>query len=122
MKKNILETSYVVSHRAVLRDAMGAITDNQRGAVIVVDEKGHLMGILSDGDIRRAQLAGATLDTPVEKVINLRPVSLTESEVKEGRGEEIFNDEPSITLLPVVGEGNVLRDVVIRDPQKRKET
>jgi CBS domain-containing protein len=121
MKKDILQSSYVITSNASVREAMGAITDNQRGAVIVVDNRGHLHGVVSDGDIRRAMLGGATLDAPVEKITNLRPIILTESDVERGRGKEIFEKEASVTLLPVVGPKNVLRDVLVRDPKKRKD-
>ena len=119
-KWNILESSFVIPLEASVRDAMGAITDNQRGAVILVGTHGRLHGILSDGDIRRAMLSGFTLETPVEKIANMHPVTLTASERNKGKGEEIFEKETSITLLPVVGSKNELLDVVIREPKKRK--
>ncbi len=120
MKKDILNSSFVVSMASTIEEAMGAITDNQRGAVFVVDAKGHLIGVLADGDIRRAMLGGAMLQTPVEKIVNLNPITLTEREVKAGKGDEIFQEEMSFTLLPVVGAGNVLVDILVREPKKRK--
>src|SRR3989344_950424 len=119
-KKNVLESSFVVSLGASMRDAMGAITDNQRGAVILVDTRGHLYGILSAGDIRRAMLSGFTLETPIEKIANTHPVTVTALARDKGKDEEIFAKESSITMLPVVGSKKELLDIVIREPKKRK--
>ena len=46
-----------------LREAMQQINTNQRGIVLVVDEEGHLLDTVTDGDLRRAVLDGVDLDT-----------------------------------------------------------
>lgn len=43
------------------------------GIILVIDKSRKLLGIATDGDIRRALAAGATLDTPIEKIMNRRP-------------------------------------------------
>ena len=45
-----------------LRDAMTALDSTGLEIVLVVDEDGRLEGGLTDGDIRRALLGGASLD------------------------------------------------------------
>ncbi|MBX3096496.1 MAG: nucleotidyltransferase family protein [Fimbriimonadaceae bacterium] len=52
--------------KATLRDAVTAIDRNLKGIVFVVDEKRRLLDSLTDGDIRRALLAGATFEDSVE--------------------------------------------------------
>lgn len=67
-----------VSKSASLRMAMEAIG---RGAVeiaLVVGEDRRLLGTVTDGDIRRALLAGATLDGPVESVMNKQFTTVNE--------------------------------------------
>jgi len=81
MKKfNHQNSSYVVMENVSLEEAMAAITLNQRGAVVVVSGKGTLLGILSDGDIRRALLRHATLITPIAKIINPNVTSISGQE------------------------------------------
>jgi dTDP-glucose pyrophosphorylase len=63
MARNLTDIS--IHEQTSLREAMAAI---DRGAVeiaLLVDADGTLVGTLSDGDVRRALLAGATLDQPV---------------------------------------------------------
>ncbi len=52
-------------------------------AALIVDESGVLVGMLTDGDIRRALLAGADLRSPVSKVMTKNPMSVSEETSKE---------------------------------------
>jgi len=118
MKKiDLKNSSFVIRAGLLIKDAMEAITDNQRGCVVVADDNFTLQGIASDGDIRRAMLKGATLQTPILKVLNTNPVVVFSSR----EAEDIFQKESSINVLPVVNKNNKLIDVAIRDPQVRKE-
>lgn len=53
-----------VGRHASVRDAMRAIDDGGVEAALVVDGD-RLVGVVTDGDVRRALLAGASLDDPV---------------------------------------------------------
>ncbi len=64
-------------------DAMEAINAGGVEIAIVVDEGGRLIGLLSDGDIRRAILNGFTLESPISGIINRRPLSLLESSSRD---------------------------------------
>ena len=54
---------------AVLREAVTCIDRNQRGIALVRDAQGKLVGTITDGDVRRAMLAGRTLATPVADLL-----------------------------------------------------
>jgi len=45
-------------------------------AALVVDHQGQLIGLITDGDIRRAFLAGAALDTPVAQIMTQKPITV----------------------------------------------
>ena len=47
-------------------------------AALVVDQKRRLIGLITDGDIRRAFLAGAALHTPVGEIMTEDPVQVQE--------------------------------------------
>ncbi len=121
MAEHLQNNPFVLNLNASIKEAMAFITDNQRGTVAVVDDDFHLQGIVADGDIRRAMLRGATMLTPISKIINANPVILNKNDFEAGKGEEIFKEEPSINILPIVDENNKLIDVTIRSPQKRRE-
>jgi choline kinase/predicted transcriptional regulator len=55
----------MVPGEASLRDAMRSLEDSMAQIVLVVGEADRLIGVLTDGDIRRAILAGESVDSPV---------------------------------------------------------
>jgi arabinose-5-phosphate isomerase len=56
------ETVPVVSEQATMKEAIEEMTSKGFGITTVVDDRGRLVGILTDGDLRRQQLAhGASL-------------------------------------------------------------
>jgi dTDP-glucose pyrophosphorylase len=56
---------------ATLRQAMEAINSGDLSGVIMVnDTEGKLVGLMTDGDIRRMLLGGAAMDTPITEGIN----------------------------------------------------
>ncbi|OHA91073.1 MAG: hypothetical protein A2665_01100 [Candidatus Zambryskibacteria bacterium RIFCSPHIGHO2_01_FULL_46_30] len=123
MKKfNYPSSNYVVVESILLAEALEVITLNQRGAVVVVNDKGILLGILSDGDVRRALLRGATLATPVSKLINLNVISLSNKESLKDRSKEIFETKTVVNIIPVVDSRNKVVDIIVRNPGVRKES
>lgn len=56
----------IVSCDSDLRDAMLALDQGAFEIVLVLDKSGRLVGTLTDGDVRRALLAGAQLASPLK--------------------------------------------------------
>jgi len=60
---------------APLVEAVRAIEASTRRIAVVANEDGRLLGTLTDGDVRRCLLSGGTLETPVERAMNARPIT-----------------------------------------------
>ena len=58
-----------VSPHNLVREVMACIDRNAKGIALVVDEERHLIGTVTDGDIRGAILAGIDLSTQVTELI-----------------------------------------------------
>lgn len=58
-----------IDPQASLNEAITCIDFNARGIALVVDSDRHLLGTITDGDVRRAMLAGMDLYTPVSKLL-----------------------------------------------------
>jgi dTDP-glucose pyrophosphorylase len=58
-----------VSLRGTIRDAVQAIENGLVGIALAVDEGRRLKGTITDGDVRRALLAGATLASPLDALM-----------------------------------------------------
>ncbi len=62
---------------ATVRDAMGAIDRGASGIALATDPDGRLAGIVTDGDLRRAILAGTGLDDPIRPLLNRHYIATT---------------------------------------------
>jgi len=65
----------VISQGATIRDAVAALETARCLLVAVVAGDRTLIGIVSDGDIRRALLSGNNLEAPVTQAMNRSPIT-----------------------------------------------
>jgi arabinose-5-phosphate isomerase len=91
-----------VTVEASVREALFAITRARAGAVNVVDDEGRLIGLLTDGDIRRLLIQDEeALGRTVAEVLNPRPRTTTaERLVSEALPR--MEESPPITEMPVL--------------------
>jgi dTDP-glucose pyrophosphorylase/CBS domain-containing protein len=61
--------SLFISPGHSIRAAMACIDRGRCGIALVVDQGNHLLGTITDGDMRRAVLAGTDLETPVSLIL-----------------------------------------------------
>ena len=63
---------YIIQNTATILDALKALdgTSHDWQTLFVVDEAEHMVGTLTDGDIRRGLIEGASLSTPVSKIMH----------------------------------------------------
>ncbi len=61
---------------ASIREAMERIDEGAFEIALLVDDERRLLGTVSDGDVRRALLGGASMDDPVEPHASHRPVTV----------------------------------------------
>ncbi|WP_251941182.1 nucleotidyltransferase family protein [Salinibacter ruber] len=66
-----------------IREALQVIDEGGVQIAIVADEKDHLQGVATDGDIRRGILDGIDLDRPVEGVMNADPITARPQEDRQ---------------------------------------
>jgi dTDP-glucose pyrophosphorylase len=69
---------FVVGVDATLGDAMRTMDKFGHEVAVLAGDDGHLHGIITDGDVRRAFLRGAGLETPARQVASLIPTVVPE--------------------------------------------
>jgi dTDP-glucose pyrophosphorylase len=69
---------YALSKEGTLRDALRALESGD-GELALVLEGRALLGVVTDGDVRRALLAGASLADPIEPLVNRRCLTVSPS-------------------------------------------
>jgi dTDP-glucose pyrophosphorylase len=85
---------------SAIREALESLDASALGIVIVEDRSGRVFGTLTDGDIRRALLRGATLDSRVDDAAKRNFVSVT----VDARRAEVLDLMQSrwLSQLPIV--------------------
>ena len=68
-----------VGEGSTLRQVLEIITRTGKQIALVVDADGRLVGVATDGDLRKAILRGASLDAKVDEVMNRNPVVAAET-------------------------------------------
>jgi dTDP-glucose pyrophosphorylase len=92
----------LMAAEGTIRDALGAVDLGAAGIALATDASGRLVGVATDGDIRRALLAGASLDGPVEPVLNR---SYTAVDRRQGRADALdLMLARHIDVVPVLDE------------------
>ncbi len=94
----------IVAQTGSIRAAMQAVDAGAGGIALAVDKAGRLTGVVTDGDLRRALLGGASLDGPLEAVLNRAFVAMPAG---QGRVEALdLMRARRIDAIPVLdGEG-----------------
>ena len=89
--------------------AMERIDKNAAGLLFVVDKENHLMGCITDGDIRRWIIKTGNLQALIREFINTSPFSVNTWEEEKAKSIMQVN---RISAVPVVDQQNVIRDII----------
>jgi dTDP-glucose pyrophosphorylase len=94
---------------ATVKDALKTIDKGTMRIAIVVNEDDEVMGVINDGDIRRALLNGYTLDSIIENIYNKSSIICTINQTKE----EIFKIaiKNRVYQIAIVDDNNFLVDI-----------
>lgn len=96
----------IISGDKTVRDALFVMTDKGFGAANVVNEKGQLIGLVTDGDVRRGLDSSPNfLDKPVRDMMTVSPKTITQDKLAAEALHLMEKHKPRpITVLPVVSE------------------
>lgn len=105
---------HIIGTRASVREALVALNALSGGSMTLfaVDGDNRLAGSVSDGDIRRALIAGHTPDDPVEGIAFRKFISLRADAGPEEKYNTVAKARARrIELLPVTEDGRI-RDIL----------
>ena len=108
-------TNLVVNPSSSVRQVMERIDKSGKGIALILDESQHLIGTVTDGDIRRAILAGIDLNSSVMQLLDQRrdsgpltaPVGTSDSTLLH------LMNETGVRQIPLVDENNRVVDVTL---------
>ena len=108
------EDNPIVSAETNVKEALFVMTSKGLGATAVVDQSGCLLGILTDGDIRRGLETGHQfLEEPVVNIMTKTPKTITADKLAAAALSIMEKNKPRpITVLPVVDKNNFVIGIV----------
>ena len=106
-KGNLIPT---VLQNSSMKKAILEISKKGLGIVGVLDDKERLIGVISDGDLRR-NLVADLLEKKVEEVMSLNPFTITKDQLAL-EALNIMQGEKKITCLFVVDENKKIEGVI----------
>ena len=112
--------NYLINYKKNIRDCLLKLEQNEQKCLIVINDKKQIVGTLTDGDIRRALLKNAILETKIINYVKKNPVSIkvknssiSESEINEKIKNliEIIKDD-NIDLIPIIKPNKQILKIV----------
>jgi arabinose-5-phosphate isomerase len=92
-----------------VKDCILKISEKQAGAVSVVDNKGKLMGVVTDYDIRKhLEKEEDIFSMAITGIMNNNPVSVYEDEKAFSALNIMQERERTITVLPVLNRDDIV--------------
>lgn len=96
---------FIVSPKLSIVEVMKCIDRNAQGIVYVCDDDRRLLGVITDGDVRRAIIHTGKLDAQAQEVMKTDPITLME---KERNLALVVMNEHLIRSVPILdGEGRL---------------
>lgn len=111
-------SALIVSETSTIRSVISCIDRNGKGIAIVLDDDNHLIATVTDGDIRRAILAGLDAELPVRELLNRRTNMSPGGPITAPAGTPDATllhmmAETTVRHIPLVDEDNCVVDVAL---------
>src|SRR4051812_43015303 len=103
----------VIKPLSTIRETIETIDKGAIQIAIVVDDQNHLLGTVTDGDVRRGILRGISLDAPVTEIMRKDPVTARETDDRQTYLE--LTSQRKIRQLPILDKKGRLVNVEILD-------
>ena len=107
-----------ISANTSIEDTMRVIGDGNVKIALVVDKDSHLLGTVSDGDIRRALLNGSLMNDSIDNVYQINSIT-----AKIGSNRDVLEDLCSrhiIDQIPILNQEDKVVDLFILNHMHEK--
>ena len=109
---NFDPNKYVVNADSSIKEAMQKVDENKEGFIFGSDSSGKIIGLATDGDIRRGLIEGANIDSPISVCLNANFMS---ADVNTSRQQLIKKLDSHINFVPILDDAGRLVSIISRD-------
>jgi dTDP-glucose pyrophosphorylase/predicted transcriptional regulator len=94
-----------------LKFALKQIDQTELQVLIVIDNEEKILGLITDGDIRRAIIKGINLQTPVKNIMTKNPIIMTKKDNKNNALN--LMKQHDIRHIPIVDDNNKIVEIYL---------
>jgi arabinose-5-phosphate isomerase len=112
--KNLMQSQNlpIIAKDAKVKDAILTISEGRLGTVLITDDDGRLVALMSDGDVRRALLSeNFSLEDDVLQYATTNPLSIDDEEMLASDALVLI-EEKKIQLLVVTDKDKKIKGVL----------
>tara|TARA_X000000950_G_scaffold275453_1_gene361880 strand:- start:30833 stop:32221 length:1389 start_codon:yes stop_codon:yes gene_type:complete len=103
---------YLICQNATIKKALKKIEDNHFGFIFSCDEHGKVLGLATDGDIRRSLIKGTSIDDLISNCTNAKFIFADSSTTREKLIKQL---DSHIKFIPVLDDQRKLISIVSKD-------
>lgn len=100
--------NYIIDENTSILDSLKAINDNKRNFLVVIDKEEKVIGIITEGDIRRLLINGYELSNKI--IYNNNFISINENEAFTNLFDYFKSEK--INFIPIVNNNNKLINII----------
>jgi len=104
----------LVNQQAVLNEALFTMTNGRLGMTVVVDDKDKVVGVFTDGDLRRVLEKGIDLATPMREIMTTNPRHVSKT-MRASDALSVMNENAISQLLVMDEQGHLDAIITVHD-------
>ena len=100
---------YLINENVSIKEALEKVDDNHFGFIFLCNKECKVVGLATDGDIRRALISGVTIEEPISKCANAKFLSAS---LNTSREILIKRLDSHIKFIPILDDLGRLNSVI----------
>ncbi|WP_298738836.1 KpsF/GutQ family sugar-phosphate isomerase [uncultured Psychrobacter sp.] len=104
----------LVNQQAALNEALFTMTNGRLGMTVVVDDKDKVVGVFTDGDLRRVLEKGIDLATPMREIMTTNPRHVSKT-MRASDALSVMNENAISQLLVMDEQGHLDAIITVHD-------
>ena len=104
----------LVNQQAALNEALFTMTNGRLGMTVVVDDEDKVVGVFTDGDLRRVLEKGIDLATPMREIMTTNPRHVSKT-MRASDALSVMNENAISQLLVMDEQGHLDAIITVHD-------